>query len=75
MKGKIRVFCRLRPLNEKEIADKENNTVVPIDQFTVGHPWKDEKLKQHIYDGVFGPNASQDDVFADTKVIDSPELT
>ncbi|KAI0502235.1 hypothetical protein KFK09_017182 [Dendrobium nobile] len=69
MKGKIRVFCRLRPLNENEIADKEKNMVVSIDEFTVAHPWKDEKLKQHIYDRVFGPSASQDDVFADTKYL------
>ncbi|CAB4318403.1 unnamed protein product [Prunus armeniaca] len=53
MKGKIRVFCRLRPLNEKEIADKERGTTTSVDEFTVEHPWKDDKLKQHTYDRVF----------------------
>ncbi|KAG0461730.1 hypothetical protein HPP92_022027 [Vanilla planifolia] len=69
MKGKIRVFCRVRPLNEKEISEKEKNMVVPIDEFTVAHPWKDEKSKQHIYDRVFGPSTSQEDVFEDTKYL------
>ncbi|KAH0453163.1 hypothetical protein IEQ34_017487 [Dendrobium chrysotoxum] len=69
MKGKIRVFCRLRPLNEKEIAGKEKNVVFSVDEFTVEHPWKDEKSKQHIYDRVFGQNDSQEDVFADTKYL------
>ncbi|PKU61964.1 Kinesin-like calmodulin-binding protein like [Dendrobium catenatum] len=69
MKGKIRVFCRLRPLNEKEIAEKKKNVVFSVDEFTVEHPWKDEKSKQHIYDRVFGQNDSQEDVFADTKYL------
>ncbi|XP_020588180.1 kinesin-like protein KIN-14I isoform X2 [Phalaenopsis equestris] len=69
MKGKIRVFCRIRPLNEKEIAEKEKNIVFPVDEFTVEHPWKDEKSRQHIYDRVFGQNDSQEDVFADTKYL------
>ncbi|CAL9027433.1 unnamed protein product [Prunus brigantina] len=67
MKGKIRVFCRLRPLNEKEIADKERGTTTSVDEFTVEHPWKDDKLKQHTYDRVFDGNATQQDVFEDTR--------
>ncbi|KAH0970932.1 hypothetical protein GBA52_023088 [Prunus armeniaca] len=67
MKGKIRVFCRLRPLNEKEIADKERGTTTSVDEFTVEHPWKDDKLKQHTYDRVFDGNATQHDVFEDTR--------
>ncbi|OAY80722.1 Kinesin-like calmodulin-binding protein [Ananas comosus] len=66
MKGKIRVFCRLRPLSDKEIAEREKNVVVSPDEFTVAHPWKDDKSKQHIYDRVFDQNASQDEVFEDT---------
>jgi len=54
MKGKIRVFCRLRPLNEKEIAEKERDVLTSLDEFTVEHPWKDDKAKQHIYDHVLG---------------------
>lgn len=69
MKGKIRVFCRLRPLSDKEIAEREKNVVVSPDEFTVAHPWKDDKSKQHIYDRVFDQNASQDEVFEDTMVV------
>jgi len=68
MKGKIRVYCRLRPLSEKEKADNERNIVLSADEFTVEHPWKDDKAKQHFYDRVFDATASQEDVFEDTKV-------
>ncbi|CAN6453602.1 unnamed protein product [Victoria cruziana] len=67
MKGKIRVYCRLRPLTEKEIADKEKCVVTSHDEFTVEHQWKDEKAKQYIYDHVFDYRASQENVFEDTK--------
>jgi hypothetical protein len=62
MKGKIRVFCQLRPLNEKETAEKERNVLTSLDEFTV------DKAKQHIYDHVFDGSATQKDVFEDTRV-------
>lgn len=68
MKGKIRVFCRLRPLSEKEIAKKERNVLTSLDEFTVEHPWKDDKIKQHHYDRVFDGTVSQEVVFEDTRV-------
>ncbi|GAB4847659.1 Kinesin-like protein KIN-14E [Ancistrocladus abbreviatus] len=67
MKGKIRVYCRLRPLSDKEKADNERNVVTTLDDFTVEHPWKDDKAKQHIYDRVFDGSSTQEDVFEDTK--------
>ncbi|XP_059645600.1 kinesin-like protein KIN-14E [Cornus florida] len=69
MKGKIRVFCRLRPLSEKEIAEKERNVLKSLDEFTVEHVWRDDKTKQHLYDRVFDGNATQDDVFDDTRYL------
>ncbi|KOM45338.1 hypothetical protein LR48_Vigan06g064400 [Vigna angularis] len=71
MKGKIRVYCRLRPLSEKEIANKERDSLATVDEFTVEHPWKDDKSKQHIYDRVFDGYATQEDVFEDTRAIQS----
>lgn len=68
MKGKIRVYCRLRPLNEKEDAEKERYVLTSLDEFTVEHPWKDDKVKQHMYDQVFDGYATQEDVFEDTRV-------
>ncbi|XP_044509281.1 kinesin-like protein KIN-14E isoform X1 [Mangifera indica] len=69
LKGKIRVFCRLRPLNEKELVEKERNVLSSLDEFTVEHPWKDDKAKQHMYDRVFDGYATQDDVFEDTRYL------
>ncbi|PWZ40740.1 Kinesin-like protein KIN-14I [Zea mays] len=69
MKGKIRVFCRLRPLSDKELSFEEKNIVCSLDEFTISHPWKDEKSKQHIYDRVFDANTSQEEVFEDTKYL------
>ncbi|KAG5534424.1 hypothetical protein RHGRI_022523 [Rhododendron griersonianum] len=68
MKGKIRVFCRLRPLSDKEIAQKERNALQTIDEFTVEHQWKDD-IKQHLYDRVFDGIASQEDVFDDARYL------
>lgn len=69
MKGKIRVFCRLRPLNEKEIVEKGKDVLTGLDEFTVEHPWKDDKPKQHMYDRVFDGSATQEDVFEDTRYL------
>ncbi|KAK7846720.1 kinesin-like protein kin-14e [Quercus suber] len=68
MKGKIRVFCRLRPLNEKEIGEKGKYALTWLDEFTVEHPWKDDKPKQHIYDRVFDGNATQEDYLVQSSV-------
>ncbi|KAL9327288.1 hypothetical protein ACSQ67_007933 [Phaseolus vulgaris] len=69
MKGKIRVYCRLRPLNEKEMAEKEREVLTAVDEFTVEYPWKDDKPKQYIYDRVFDAVATQESVFEDTKYL------
>lgn len=69
MKGKIRVYCRLRPLSDKEMSDRERNVLRNSDEFTVEHTWKDDRLKQHMYDRVFDGHATQDDVFEDTKYL------
>lgn len=69
MKGKIRVYCRWRPLSEKEKLEKEKNVIVAPDEFTVEHPWKDDKPKQHQFDHVFDGNATQEEVFEDTRYL------
>ncbi|KAH1206027.1 Kinesin-like protein KIN-14E [Glycine max] len=68
MKGKIRVYCRLRPLSEKEIVEKEREVLTAVDEFTVEYPWKDEKLKQYIYDRVFDANATQESYLVQSAV-------
>ncbi|TKY58426.1 Kinesin calmodulin-binding protein-like [Spatholobus suberectus] len=69
MKGKIRVYCRLRPLNEKEIAEKEREVLTAVDEFTVEYPWRDDKPKQYVYDRVFDADSTQENVFEDTRYL------
>ncbi|KAG2313176.1 hypothetical protein Bca52824_024733 [Brassica carinata] len=68
LKGNIRVFCRCRPLNFEEIEaeasmgiDVESTKNGEIIVMSNGFPKKSFK-----FDSVFGPNASQADVFEDT---------
>ncbi|RDY12285.1 Kinesin-like protein KIN-14E [Mucuna pruriens] len=68
MKGKIRVYCRLRPLNEKEIAEKEREVLTAVDEFTVEYPWKDDKPKQYVYDRVFDADATQESYLVQSAV-------
>ncbi|OIV94388.1 hypothetical protein TanjilG_25450 [Lupinus angustifolius] len=68
MKGKIRVYCRVRPLSGKEIVEKEGNALTTVDEFTVEHLWKDNKPKQQMYDRVFDGDASQQDYLVQSAV-------
>jgi hypothetical protein len=45
MKGKIRVYARWRPLSTKEVKERQQNVLTAPDEFTVEHPWKDDKPK------------------------------
>lgn len=71
MKGKIRVYARWRPLSDKELRDRERLVLAAPDDFTIEHPWRDEKTKQHQFDQVFDNFATQEQVFEDTKVGES----
>ncbi|KAG9154693.1 hypothetical protein Leryth_019043 [Lithospermum erythrorhizon] len=68
MKGKIRVYCRLRPLSGKETSVQERSAISSIDEFTVEHLWKDE-IKKHMYDRVFDGITTQEEIFEDTKYL------
>ena len=70
MKGKIRVFCRVRPISGDEVRRggvEAEQVVAADDPFTVsvnaqrGH-------KAFLFDRVFQPNHDQEEVFADTNV-------
>lgn len=62
------MFCRFRPMSSKESSEGQKLVVMAPDEFTVEHPWKDDKPKQHQFDHVFTDAATQDAVFEDTKV-------
>lgn len=68
MKGKIRVYARWRPLSEKEVKGGEQSVLTSCDEFSIEHPWKDDKIKQHQFDHIFDEFATQEQVFEDTKV-------
>ena len=66
LKGKIRVFCRVRPLSNSEIERGCGNITTIVDEFTITCDSK-SGIKPFVYDSVFGPNSSQEEVFEDTK--------
>ena len=69
LKGKIRVFCRIRPLSNSE-KERECKTAVSCAPETGSDLVLDrsEKGKKPFsFDIVFGPKSSQKQVFADTK--------
>jgi hypothetical protein len=53
MKGKIRVFCRVRPMLDFEVARSQNIAIFIPDQFTASHFWKDDKkAREYHFDQV-----------------------
>lgn len=69
MKGKIRVYARWRPLSEKEVLEGQKAVLTSPDEFTLEHPWKDDKLRQHQFDHVFDCSATQEQIFENTKFL------
>lgn len=63
--GKIRVLCRIRPVNRTEVAQGGAVAVEKIDDYsvTVETP---RGQREFQFDKVFSAEASQDDLFHDT---------
>ena len=61
MKGKIRVFARVRPMLGFEADRGHRNALNIPDELTLDHIWKDKK-REYSFDAVFSPDASQDKV-------------
>lgn len=68
LKGKVRVYCRIRPFSKMELKDPEKKPMsLDIhDDFTltVG---KKGRPKDYAFDSVFGMHSTQEEVFEDTK--------
>lgn len=68
MKGKIRVYCRARPMSTSELERGNHSVVTFPDEVTIdldtgkGH-------KQFVYDQCFGANSTQEQVFEDTEML------
>ena len=53
MKGKIRVFCRVRPMLDFEEARGQSIAISIPDEFTAAHFWKDDKkAREYQFDQV-----------------------
>ena len=61
MKGKIRVFARVRPVLKFEAQRGAKNALLIPDVLTVEHLWK-EKKREYNFDSVFSPDTSQEAV-------------
>lgn len=67
MKGKIRVYCRIRPFSRAESADAEKKKMCATinDQLSITvHGRIDNTYK---FNSVFGPETEQEDIFEETK--------
>ncbi len=80
LKGKIRVFCRVRPMNQTEKAKSAQQIVRVSDQFTLKFKMIQEgkqsisnahsSLEQDFsFDSCFGAFSSQEEIFEDTKML------
>lgn len=67
MKGKIRVFCRLRPPTELERRRGGDEVVYVEDLFSLSVN-STRGNKSFMFDRVFKPDESQELVFQDTNV-------
>lgn len=69
MKGSIRVFARARPLTEDEKQSGHKMSVTfGDDDMSITVADKRNVSKTFLYDRVFPPSASQEEVFKDTSV-------
>lgn len=69
MKGKVRVYCRIRPFSTKEKtdADKAQPCVNITDEVSLVVGTQKNRMKDYNFDSVFGLNSTQEEVFDDTK--------
>ncbi|EQC30486.1 hypothetical protein, variant [Saprolegnia diclina VS20] len=66
MKGKIRVYCRCRPMSGSELERGCHSAVKFLDEYTLELETP-RGPKSFAYDQVFNPSNTQDQVFEDTK--------
>jgi len=70
LKGKIRVYARTRPLTGIERSQDQKVVLKTPDEFTCSYPWRGEKKDRSCeFDEVFPANATQEQVFEDTRYL------
>jgi DNA replication protein DnaC len=69
LKGKVRVYCRIRPFSnsEKTDADKAQPCVNITDETSLVVGTQKNRMKAYNFDAVFGLNSTQEEVFEDTR--------
>ena len=61
MKGKIRVYARVRPMLEFERSRGQKEALIIPDELSLEHIWKDKK-REYSFDAVFSSATSQEKV-------------
>lgn len=61
VQGKIRVFARIRPIVDFEMAKGQTAVLNVPDELTITHLWKGAP-REYSFDNVFSPGASQEQV-------------
>lgn len=74
MKGKIRVFCRVRPVNELERRREGGEQVAAADDHYTLTLNTQRGHKSFLFDRVFHPHDDQEAVFHDTNVCNERPL-
>lgn len=69
MKGKIRVYCRVRPMSKTELSDPERaiRNYYMNDEMTITIDPDSKMPATFAFDSVFGETSSQEEVFEDTE--------
>lgn len=66
LRGKVRVFCRIRPTNEREAKMGSSTCCEAVDEFSLKVVSKGQP-KMFEFDRVYGSQSTQDEVFEDVK--------
>jgi hypothetical protein len=73
MKGKIRVFCRVRPMNQNELAMGGLPVVSLVDPYSLKIRVKKDadsyKEEEYAFDACYGDLNGQEEIFEDTKML------
>ena len=69
MKGKVRVYCRSRPISNTEKERGNFNVVESPDEYTIKINTTNRGTKEFNFDQVFTAESKQEDVFNDTSFL------
>lgn len=69
MKGAIRVFCRFRPMGQREIDNGDTCALRKVDAFNVelSRSAPQKEVKPFSFDTVFEASSTQEEIFADCR--------